>query len=285
MTQTSALSLAQRLVNRPLAISAAHAQAAITDIAERHGGLRALLTALGMGAVHDAGPGRDAQARPYDVTGDGVAIIPIRGIIVHRYGWCDPWVTGTDAIRARFAVALADPEVRAILLDINSIGGEVAGTFDLVDAMTAARGVKPVWAVLNEEAYSAAYAIASAADRITIPRTGGAGSIGILAVHMEWSRALDDAGVTVSLIRYGKAKAEGHEAEPLSDGARARFQAQVNECGDLFVATVARNRGLPADRIRGLEAATFLGAEAVRLGLADAVSAPDEAYRALVATL
>lgn len=285
MTSTPALSLAQRLVNRPLAINAAHAQAAITDIAERHGGLRGLLTALGMGALYDAGRAREAHDRPYAVTGDGVAIIPIRGIIVHRYGWCDPWVTGTDAVRARFALALADTEVRAIVLDIDSIGGEVAGTFDLVDAMTAARGTKPVWAVLNEEAYSAAYAIASAADRITIPRTGGAGSIGILAVHMEWSRMLDEAGITVNLIRYGAAKAEGHEAEPLSDVARARIQAQVNECGDLFVATVARNRSLPADRIRALEAATFLGPETVRLGLADIVAAPDEAYRALVATL
>ncbi len=278
--------LAQRLLNRPLAMHVAHAEVTIADMAERHGGLRQLLTALGTGAMADEYAARSAAAQPYTVTADGVAIIPIRGVIVQRFGLCTDWgITGLDGVRTRFALAMADQDVRAIAMDIDSVGGEVAGTFDLVDAMHAARGTKPIWAILNEEAYSAAYAIASAADRISVPRTGGAGSIGVLAMLVEWSKAMAEMGVTVNLVRYGKQKMEVNQAEPLSDPARARVQAQVDECGELFVATVARNRGMTPAAVRDTEAGTFLGPEAVRLGLADIVAAPDEAYRALVATL
>lgn len=278
--------LAHRLFNRPLAIHAARAEVIVAELAERRSGLGNLVRGIGMGAVLDGAFERAEHDRPYQVTPDGVAVITIRGVLVHRWGpWQSECITGLNWLRVQLVMAYADPEVRAIVLDIDSVGGEVSGTFDLVDMIHAARGTKPVWAILTEEAYSGAYALASAADRILIPRTGGAGSIGVIAMIVEMSKALTEAGIAVHLIRYGDRKAEGNWVEPLSDDARARFQAQVNECGELFIATVARNRGLDPKAIRALQAGTFLGPESVRLGLVDAVASPDEAYRALVASL
>ncbi len=148
-----------------------------------------------------------------------------------------------------------------------------------------ARGIKPMWAVLDECAFSAAYAIASAADTITIPRTGGAGSIGVITLHTDMSRAIDAAGLTVSIITHGSRKAEGTELQPLDPDARARIQADINTLGDLFINTVARNRALPADALREMQAGTFMGDQAVAAGLADFVAAPDIAVEALLDSL
>ena len=130
-------------------------------------------------------------ARGYEVLG-GVAIIPVEGTLVAKLGMLCPYsgMTGYDGIRVNFLTALADDAVRAIVLDIDSPGGECSGLFDLVDTIVAGRGVKPIRAILTEVAFSAAYAIASAADRISVPRTGGVGSIGVVCMHVDWSRAL-----------------------------------------------------------------------------------------------
>jgi signal peptide peptidase SppA len=216
-----------------------------------------------------------------------VAVIPVEGTLVQKLESVRPYsgMTGYDGIRQAFGAALEDPEVRAIVLQINSGGGEVAGCFDLVDAMYAARGVKPVWAILSENAFSAAYAIASAADRIIVPRTGGVGSIGVICMHVDWSRALEGAGLTVTFIHYGDRKVDGHPEVPLSPEALADFQADIDAMGELFVQTVARNRGLDANAVRATQAGCFLGDKGVAKGLADAVMAPDVAVQALLATL
>jgi len=175
--------------------------------------------------------------------------------------------------------------VRAIVLDIDSPGGECSGRFDLVDTIVAGRGVNPIRAVLTEVAYSAAYALASAADRISVPRTGGGGSIGVVCMHVDWSRALTEAGATVTMIRFGERKFEGNQYEPLSRSARATIQGDGDAAGTLFVETVARNRGLSVAAVSTTEAATFPGPAGVALRLADAVEAPDEVLRSLFADL
>lgn len=279
--------LAQRLFNVPLALLPGKAEMVMAALAERLGVTQIVrMDGTALAAMSPMLAGEREPDRPFEVTADGVAIIPVHGLIVQRNGlhpYCG--MTGLDGVRTKFALALEDPGVRAIVLDIDSPGGEVCGTFDLADAIFAARGTKPIHAILTESAYSAAYAIASACDRISVPRTGGTGSIGVIAMLVDMSRALTDVGLTVNIIQFGKHKADGSEVIPLSADARARFQAQVDEVGELFVETVARNRGLLAARVRETEAATFLAAESVRLGLADRVAPPDEAYRALVAAL
>jgi len=283
--------LAQRLFNTPLAIAPGKAEVIMAALADRLGiGQIARLTAAPM--AYDeyedddySAPGRNPRGG-YDIVG-GVAIIEVCGTLVQKLGTLRPYsgMSGYDGIRQNFMMAMSDPEVKAIMLDIDSPGGEVSGCFDLVDAIYQARGKKPIWSILNESAYSAAYAIASAADKIIIPRTGGVGSIGVIWMHMDWSKALTGAGFKVTFITYGDTKADGHPEIPLSTEALARFQGEINMMGELFVSTVARNRNISAKSVRDTQAATFLGADGVSQGLADAVMAPDAAFRLLLAEI
>jgi signal peptide peptidase SppA len=286
--------LAQRFFNAPQMILPEKAEIIMAALADRFGiaqlfsGGMAVALARPMAFDEDydqpTAPRRDVG---YDVTRDGVAMVPVCGTLVHRLGCVRPYsgMTGYDGVRHNVLSALADPAIRGVLLDIDSPGGEVSGLFDLADTLFAARKIKPVWAVLNESAYSAGYAIASACARVTVPRTGGTGSIGAVVLHTEISKALDKDGITVTVIRSAARKMEGNRFEPLSDATRARIQAEVDAVADLFVDTVARNRNLAAGRIRDMEAGCFYGAAGVKAGLADAVMAPDAAYRALVAAI
>lgn len=282
--------LAQRLFNTPLAIAPGKAEVIMAALADRLGisQIARLNPAPLMMEDDDvvySSSGRNGRAG-YEVVA-GVAIIEVYGTLVQKLGSLRPWsgMTGYDGIRQNFLMALSDPDVKAIMLDIDSPGGEVAGCFDLVDAIYRARGKKPIWSILNECAYSAAYAIASAADRVIVPRTGGVGSIGVIWMHMDWSKALTGAGFKVTFITYGESKADGHPEIPLSPEALARFQSDIDMMGELFVTTVARNRNISAKAVRDTQAATYLGAAGVSQSLADDVLAPDAAFRALLAEI
>lgn len=283
--------LAQKLFNCPVAIHPRKAEIVVAALADRLGvshmvrldGSTIVPTAMEGDDYGFAEPGRTA-ASGYDNVG-GVALIEVQGTLVQKLGSLRPYsgMSGYDGIRQNLFMALEDPDVKAIALDIDSPGGEVAGCFDLVDTIYSLRGTKPMWSILNESAYSAAYAIASATDRIVVPRTGGVGSIGVICAHVDMSKALTSAGVKVTFITYGDRKADGHSEIELSEEAFARFQADIDTMGDLFVETVARNRNITAATVRDTQAATFMGAAGVALGLADEVAAPDAAFRDLMA--
>ena len=281
--------LAQRLFNRPLAILPDKAEIIMAALADRFGVTR-LFRADGQMVAFadiDGDISEQAEYKPYAMIGP-VAVIPVEGTLVHRLGSIYPYsgMTGYDGLRQMFAMAWDDAAVKAIVLDIDSPGGEVSGCFDLVDAIRAARdtGEKPIWAILNENAYSAAYAIATAATRITVPRTGGTGSVGVIAMHCDMSKALSASGMTVTILQYGARKADGSEVAPLSKEARERIQADIDMMGELFVQTVARNRGLAPAAVKATEAGIFLGENGVSAGFADAVMAPDVAMAELLAT-
>lgn len=281
--------LAQRLFNVPLAIHPRKAEVIMASLGERLGITKAIRLdgdVLQTSAFFDSGEFSSAGSNPrsgYTLL-EGVAIIEISGTLVQKLGTLQPYsgMTGYDGIRQNFLAALSDPDVKGIALDIDSPGGEVAGCFDLVDTIYEGRGMKPIWAILDESAYSAAYALASAADRIIVPRTGGVGSIGVIAMHVDWSAALTDSGIKVTFITYGDRKADGHPEIPLSKEALDRFQSDIDSMGELFVDTVARNRNIAPSKVRDTQAATFLGAEGVLAGLADEVMAPDAAFLALL---
>lgn len=172
-----------------------------------------------------------------------------------------------------------DPSVRGVVLDIDLPGGEVGGLFDLVDrigAIKAASG-KPIWAVANESALSAAYAIASTADRLYVTRTGELGSIGVVAVHVDESGADAKAGLAWSFVFAGHQKVDGNAHEPLSQRARAAIQADVDRLYAEFCDLVAINRGLSIRSVRGTNAAVYRGELAVQAGLADQVGTLDVA--------
>ena len=276
--------LAQRLFNVPLAIHPRKAEIVMASMAERFG-IAHLFRGAGTPAALFDGLDDDAEAAssaPYAVV-DGVAIIPIEGTLVQKLGTLQPYsgMTGYDGIRQCLGQALGDDNVRAIMLDIDSPGGEVAGCFDLVDEIFYARGSKPIWAALDENAYSAAYAIASAADRVLIPRTGGAGSVGVITMHVDFSKALAKDGIDVTLITYGDHKADGSQYAPLPAGVRDRFQADIDAMGTIFVETVARNRGMSPTSVQATQAGCFMGPAAVGIGFADAIATPQAVLSAL----
>jgi capsid assembly protease len=281
--------IAQQLFNRPLALHPAKGEMLMAALAARLGVLDVTRLRRASGEVvtlNDPAAewaGDEADRKPYQVV-QGIAIIQVSGTLVQKLGCMRPWsgMTGYDGIRACFVDAISDDGIKGICLHVDSPGGEVAGCFDLVDTISSARGRKPVHAVLDEVAYSAAYAIASAADRITVPRTGGTGSIGVIAMLVDMSRWLEKEGVTVNIIQFGARKADGQPFQALPEAARARFQADVDAMGELFVATVAANRGLTPAAVRATEAGTFLGADGVRAGLADAVGSAHDAFAALL---
>ncbi|HEX5125605.1 MAG TPA: S49 family peptidase, partial [Rhodocyclaceae bacterium] len=235
-----------------------------------------------IGADAEFGERRDTPPRGYEIAA-GIAIIPITGTLVNKLGTLRPYsgMTGYDGIRANYSMALEDDEVKGIAFDMETPGGEVAGCFDLVDDIFNARGTKPTWAILSESAYSAGYAIASACDRIIVPRTGGTGSVGVICMHVDFSKALAAAGIEVTMITYGDRKADGNEYEPLKKAALERFQADVDTMGELFDETVARNRGMAASKVKATQALTFMGAKGVEIGFADDVMSPNEAFRSL----
>lgn len=273
--------LAQRLFNTPLALHPRKAEVVMAALTDRFGLTR--IQSMSDWDEEDDSFSRQARDTGYDVV-EGIAIIPIQGTLVQKLGTLRPYsgMTGYDGIRACFLRALNDSEVKAICLDIDSPGGEVAGCFDLVDEIYAARGSKPVWAILSESAYSAAYALASAADKIIVPRTGGVGSVGVIVMHVDWSQKIKNDGLQVTIITYGDRKAESNPYEPLSETARKAIQSDIDEMGRLFVSTVSRNRGITEKTVRDTEAACFLGADGVQLGLADRVASPDAAFRDLL---
>lgn len=124
---------------------------------------------------------------PAPAAQQGIRIIPVHGTLVRRTLGLEATsgLTSYADIAARLDAAVADPQVQGILLDIDSPGGEAGGVFELAERIRAATAVKPVWAHANDAAYSAAYAIASAASRLTLSQTAGVGSIGVIALHVD----------------------------------------------------------------------------------------------------
>ncbi|MEX3896317.1 S49 family peptidase [Paraburkholderia sp. BR10954] len=283
---TSRPHLATRLFNTPLAITPDRIAAIAAMLRDGRSGSAVLAydstTAAGQNV---------AANRPYQVEA-GIAIIPVAGTLIQRSGSLVPFldgcmgvVSGYDGIRANLSLAFSDPAVRAIVLDVDSRGGEIAGMLDLSDAIYASRGIKPLWAILTECAYSAAYGLASACDRVIVPRTGGTGSVGVIVAHTDFSKALDRAGVAVTLITSGARKADGSEFKPLSREAYLRIKADIDTLGELFIRTVARNRGLAVSKVRATQGATYLGGSGLTVGFADAVMSPDAAFARLLGRL
>ncbi len=274
--------LAQRLFNVPLIIHPLKAEVVMAALSERFG-ISHIKSAAAWGDDEVDSFSRKASETGYDVI-EGIAVIPIQGTLVQKLGTLRPFsgMTGYDGIRQSFLTALYDPEVKGICLDIDSPGGEVAGCFDLVDTIYHARGTKPVHAILTENAYSAAYALASAADCICVPRTGGVGSVGVIVMHVDWEQKIKEDGLRVTIITYGERKYEGNPYVKLSEQAQQAIQKDVDTIGQLFVATVARNRGIAKKIVQDTQAACFMAAEGVRIGLADHVITPDAAFRKLL---
>lgn len=211
--------------------------------------------------------------KPYQLTAGGVAIIPVIGTLVQRSSWMDAasGMTGYPDISNMLVAALSDPDAKAILLEIDSGGGEASGVFDLADQIYAARDQKPIWAIANEQAYSAAYAIASSASQLYMPRTAGVGSVGVIAMHVDQSGKNEKAGMAYTAVYAGAKKADLSRHAPLADSARADLQGEIDRLYTLFTDTVARNRGLDVSAVKATEAGLLNPDQAIASGFADGI--------------
>lgn len=223
------------------------------------------------------GMGQPGQGKPFAFS-NGLAIIPVHGTLINRYGgYYYGYVTGYNFIRSQRNAALTDPDVTGIIYDVNSNGGEAAGCFELAQEMFDTRGVKPSLAVIDSNCYSAAYAIGSAADKMVVIPSGGAGSIGVITMHVDMSKMLEDIGIKVSIIKSGAHKADGNPYEELSDEVRANYQTSVDSMRTDFVNLVAQNRNLDPKVVRDTEAMCYNAQDAKAIGLIDAVTTPMQA--------
>ena len=291
--------IAQRAFNTPLLVEPSKAMAFLSGLGPRITGRQVRMAGLEVSPEDTAIAALPARvgiltnglAEQYQRDGqtpfclqDGIAVIEISGVLVHRGAWIgqSSGQTSYEGIAAQLSAAASDPMVRGIALEIDSFGGEVAGVFDLADAIRAARAIKPVWALVAEHAFSAGYALASQADRIILPRTGAVGSIGVVVMHADLSGQLSDAGVTVTLIHSGAHKVDGNPYAPLPDPVRARIQTEIDNIRLLFAETVAAGRGrrLSEEAALATEAECYRGGDAVAAGLADEVSDPASAFAA-----
>lgn len=224
-----------------------------------------------------------AARRQYTIQ-QRVARIPIDGTLVHKLGGVEPYsgMRGFDQIDRILADALANSEVGAVLLDIDSPGGEVAGCFDFARKLrgmtVAGGGEKPIVAFANEMACSAAYAIACACDAVMTTETGIVGSIGVWTMQVDMTKGLSKNGIEVTMIRAGERKARGGPYETPDDETFTKLQGWVDDTWRIFAEHVADCRAITADAVRSLEGDWYVGRDALDIGLIDAVDNPDRVF-------
>ncbi|MFP3028604.1 MAG: S49 family peptidase, partial [Wolbachia sp.] len=148
----------------------------------------------------------------------------------------------------------------------------VNGVFDLADFIYESRAKKRIIAIANDDAYSAAYAIASSAEKVLVSRTSGVGSIGVIASHIDQSRFDERQGVKYTTIFAGSRKNDLNPHEPMTSESLESLQKEVDRLYEMFVQLIARNRGLSIEKIRSTEAGLYFGEKAVEIGLADGVT-------------
>lgn len=268
--------LASRLFGQPHLIAPSSLEAIVAALAPR----------LGVVAPRADAPASDGRQRDTLKKDGELAVIQVIGPLVQRAGLIGPDcgdITSYEALTQEFDAALADPTVKGIVLELDSPGGEVSGLFALADRI--ASSSKPVFAVSNEAAYSAAYAIASASDRVFVGRTAGVGSIGVVAMHVDQSAKNAKDGLKPTYVFAGDKKVDANPHEPLTDRARQDLQAEVDQLYELFVKAVAERRDMSQKAVRATQAGTYMGAEAVAADLADEVGTLEDAKAALRAEI
>lgn len=209
-----------------------------------------------------------------------VAVIPVIGTLTQRGATINSMGTrSTDAIANEVRSAAADPSVDAIVLEIDSPGGEVFGITEAAAAIREAGKVKPVVAHANSVAASAGYWLFSAASEGWVTPGGQIGSVGVYCLHVDASKAIEDMGEKWTFVSAGKFKVEGNPAEPLSDEARLSMQASVNRYYEMFTADVAKGRRVSLKRVQGgFGEGRMLGAQAaVEEKMADGVATLEQA--------
>ena len=222
------------------------------------------------------------------VSGGGIAVLPLYGVITQRGNMIEdvsgPGSVSTQKFASALRQALADESVSQILIDIDSPGGSVYGVAELADEIVAARTQKPIIAIANSLAASAAYWIGCSASEFYVTPGGEVGSIGVWQAHFDYSQALAAEGVTPTLISAGTYKVEGNPYAPLEPEAQAFMQSRVDDYFLAFSKAVAKGRGVPIAQVRnGMGQGRVLGADAaLEQKMVDGIVTLDEAIRKML---
>lgn len=284
--------LSQRLFNVPLMIEPAKAEIVCAALMN-HMGITSFsrLDGVTLGAIDLKQRAEDALSEDRPATRfyqlvDGVAIIPVEGSLIQKQSGLDPWsgMTGYNQIERKLKEARSDSSVRAIMLSVDSPGGEVAKCFDLAKQISdgsSRNGGKPIWAYANEMACSAAYALACACDKVFMPETGIIGSVGVWTMLADMTSGLDKAGIKVTMRRAGERKARGGPYEQWDEETLAKIDAWIDQTWGIFASTVASNRPMSVDEVFALEGDWFAGEDALPTGLIDGIGSEADVFEAL----
>lgn len=290
----------QRLLNTPLAITPANAAMIVAAVRSRFNfsalqvGDRSLtvddmdmMAFEGRQFAAESTQTRKRRMKLFEEAGP-IAIIPVHGTLTKtQYDSLDPesGMTGYNRIEQKLDAAMADDDIKGIWLDVDSGGGEVGGMMSLarfIRDRVSVKGLgsagKPVWAMASPYAYSAAYMLLSAADYTIGSLDGGAGSIGVLCLHADYTEYLKEEGIKITVLRSGERKAKGNPYEELDDETRDHIQSQMDELYGMFCGLVAEFRGIPEKRVRETQALDYMPEAARAIGLLDEVSTEHEAF-------
>lgn len=229
----------------------------------------------------------EPQERCSLTVANGIAIIPVHGVLVSRMGHVDlcSKMTSYEYLSTQLRAALKDDDIEHIVFDIDTNGGAATGAFEFAEEVFEARQVKPITAIVNFSAYSGGYIIAAACSEIVVSMTSGVGSIGVIAEHLEWSKYNDEIGVKITTVFRGDHKNNLTPNEPISDQSLQFLNEIVQESYDMFVNAVAKYRNLDVQSVIDTQAGLFRGQKAVDIGLADRVEAPNLAINSIAASI
>jgi signal peptide peptidase SppA len=220
----------------------------------------------------------DVETPPYQVK-DGIAVVPLQGVIGRKVGALEKssGVTDIDAFADAVRMADADPNVRAIMLDIDSPGGTVGGVQAASDAVRTAS--KPTMAFASDRMASAAYWVGAAANAVYAEELASVGSVGVYTALLDRTRAMEAAGLKTELFASGQYKGAGVPGVPLTDAQRTMIQSHVDELAGIFKADIRRTRPQVSDD--SMQGQSMLGNAAMRAGMVDAVASFATAMRDL----
>lgn len=220
--------------------------------------------------------------------GDHMVVIPVHGVLVPRRGQitaaCEE-VMSYELLRSHISAALDDDNVKEIILDIDSGGGTAQAAFECAEFIYQSREIKPIRAIVNFNAFSGAYLIASACTEIIASDTSGVGSIGVYQKRWDYTQALNDEGVKIHTFFRGAKKVHCHPDMEMTEEERASTEESIEKCYMKFVGAVARYRGLSENDVIATEADRFEGEEALSIGLVDRVATPQAAINQIAQSL
>lgn len=210
-----------------------------------------------------------AQAAP-----SKVALIRAHGVLAPRMNMFMRYSGGTSYEQFAAAVEKAanDPRCKAIVIDFDTPGGSAAGCLEAAARISKVRGKKKIIGVVNHHCYSGGYWLAVQCDEIVVSPSGGCGSVGVIASHLDTTEAEKKAGLSRTIFRFPEEKTEGAFGETLSESAKEHRMTQVRTIYESFAGDVAARRNVSREHVQSNFARDHLAADAVRLGLADRVA-------------